>query len=640
MSETKHDSRFVILDTPPREANLRAPGPYFRSPSLSPRANPASENVTLSINGKEVKVPPGTLVIEAAKQAGIEIPSYCYYPGLTLQGACRMCLVAIEKMPKLQTACTTVVANGMVVLTETEEVKNARKAMLEFLLTNHPLDCPVCDKGGECELQDAVFRYGAAQTRFIEAKLHHDERKFSNLVYYDWPRCILCYRCVRVCDEGMDVNAYGIGFRGAHSEIIPNRGEKLECEECGMCIDICPVGALTSGPYRYKTRPWEMTHTGTICNHCGDGCKTTLAVRNNRIIRANNRDHSGFNGEFLCVKGRFGWDFVDNDQRLTAPLIRRNGKLENGTWDEALGVAVERLSGILKDHGPASIAVIGSNRTTNEENYLLGRFTRTVLGTNNLDHHRTADFSSLVGALTAAQAQDRQATITDIGEASSILLLGNDPTQQHPLIAYQIRQAVRQHDARLYVLSSREIKLQRQAKQSVIVSADGEAQAVRILGNPSAGENDPSVDRTELASLHEKLQKESGTIIIFGDAIRGKDVADLVGWGLTLPGRTRFVALGDYANSRGAADMGLLPDVLPGYASTFRRCRSPTLGIGLASQGPHRAGPQYPVDSARDRVRRDQSVAGVWRQPRPDLPPGRRTSAQVGLSDGGRVIPH
>ena len=568
MKERTHDSRFVILDMPPKEENLQVPGPYTRSPSLSPRVNPAAEPVTLTINGKEVKVPPGTLVIEAAKQAGIEIPSYCYYPGLTLQGACRMCLVAIEKMPKLQTACTTIVTNGMVVHTETEEVKNARKAMLEFLLTNHPLDCPVCDKGGECELQDAVFRYGAAETRFMESKLHHEERQFSNLVYYDWPRCILCYRCVRVCDEGLDVNAYGIGFRGAHSEIIPNQGEKLECEECGMCIDICPVGALTSGTYRYKTRPWELTYTGTICNHCGDGCKTTLAVRNNQIIRANNRDHSGFNGEFLCVKGRFGWDFVNHDQRLTAPLIRKNGKQETSTWEEALGVVAERLTGILKEHGPASIAVIGSNRTTNEENYLLGRFARTVLGTNNLDHHRTADFPSLVGALTAAKADGRYATIEDIAEASSILLVGNDPTHQHPLIAYQIRQAVRQHDAHLYLLNSREIKLQRQAKQSVTVPAGGEAEAIRVLaGKPSPASDGVAANAGELASLDEKLRKESGTIIIFGDEIRGKDVADLVQWGLTLPGCTRFVALGDYANSRGAADMGLLPDVLPGYAA-------------------------------------------------------------------------
>ncbi len=568
MKEQTPNSPFVILDMPPKEENLQVPGPYTRSPSLSPRVNPTAEPVTLTINGKEVKVQPGTLVIEAAKQAGIEIPSYCYYPGLTLQGACRMCLVGVEKMPKLQTACTTIATNGMVVHTETEDVKNARKAMLEFLLTNHPLDCPVCDKGGECELQDAVFRYGAAETRFMETKLHHDERQFSNLVYYDWPRCILCYRCVRVCDEGLDVNAYGIGFRGAHSEIIPNQGEKLECEECGMCIDICPVGALTSGTYRYKTRPWEMTYTGTICNHCGDGCKTTLAVRNNQIIRANNRDHSGFNGEFLCVKGRFGWDFVNHNQRLTAPLIRKNGEQETGTWEEALSAVAERLTGILKEHGPGSIAVIGSNRTTNEENYLLGRFARTVLGTNNLDHHRTADFLSLVGALTAANADGRYATIEDIAEASSILVIGNDPTHQHPLIAYQIRQAVRQHDARLYLLNSREIKLQRQAKQSVSVEAGAEAEAIRVLaGKPSPASDGVAANAVELASFGERLRKESDTIIIFGDEIRGKKVADLVQWGLTLPGSTRFIALGDYANSRGAADMGLLPDVLPGYAA-------------------------------------------------------------------------
>jgi len=558
---------FVILDMPPKEENLHVPGPYTRSPSLSPQPNPAAPPVTLTIDGKEVKVAAGTLLIEAAKQAGIEIPSYCYYPGLTLQGACRMCLVAIEKMPKLQTACTTIATQGMVVHADTEEVKNARKAMLEFLLTNHPLDCPVCDKGGECELQDAVFRYGAAETRFMEAKLHHEERKFSNLVYYDWPRCILCYRCVRVCDEGMDVNAYGIGFRGAHSEIIPNRGEELECEECGMCIDVCPVGALTSGTYRYKTRPWELTYTGTVCNHCGDGCRTTLSVRNNEILRANNRDHSGFNGEFLCAKGRFGWDFVNSPKRLTSPLIRRNGKQEAGTWDEALGVVAARLQDVLKQHGPESVAVIGSNRTTNEENYLLGRFARTVLGTNNLDHHRTADYCSLVRALTEAGATDRYATIESLRETSSIFLTGNDPTHQHPLVAYQIRQAVRQHNAHLYLLNSRPIKLQRQATLSVTTKPEGEAEAIRALAgiHPAASDLVPD-DPGALGSLGERLKKESDTIIVFGDEIRGEDVGHLVRWGLTLPGRTRFVALGDYANSRGAADMGLLPDVLPGYA--------------------------------------------------------------------------
>jgi NADH-quinone oxidoreductase subunit G len=528
--------------------------------------------VTLTIDGKPVTVAPGTLLIEAAKQVGVEIPSFCYYPGLTLQGACRMCLVSIEKMPKLQTACTTVVANGMVVQSENEEVKNARKAMLEFLLTNHPLDCPVCDKGGECELQDAVFRYGAAETRFLEAKLHHEEKKFSSLVYYDWPRCILCYRCIRACDEGMDVNAYGIGFRGAHSEIIPNRGDELECEECGACIDICPVGALTSGTYRYKTRPWELSYTGTICNHCGDGCKTTLSVRNNVIIRANNRDHSGVNGEFLCGKGRFGWDFVNSEQRLTAPLVRRNGTPSRSTWEEALALTADRVNDILARHGADAVAVIGSNRTTNEENYVLQRFARTVLGTNNIDHHRTGDLCSLVRALTTAGATDRYATMEQIFESSSILLLGGDPTHQHPLVAYQIRQAVRQHGARLRVVNGSAIKLaQRQAKLFVPVRPGCEAELVHALATKTTPpaelfpDGPPGIDQAN--ALGEQLSQESDTVVIFGDGIQGETIEELIRWGLTLPGRTRFVALGDYANSRGAADMGVLPGVLPGYGA-------------------------------------------------------------------------
>ncbi len=517
----------------------------------------APSAVTLTIDGKTVTAPPGTLLIEAAKQAGIEVPSFCYYPGMALQGACRMCLVSIEKMGKLQTACTTTVAPGMVVHTENDEVRNARKAMLEFLLTNHPLDCPVCDKGGECELQDAVFRYGAAETRFMESKLHHEEKQFSKLIYYDWPRCILCYRCVRVCDEIMDVNAYGVAFRAAHSEIIPNRGEKLECEECGMCVDICPVGALTSGTYRYKTRPWEMNYTGTVCNHCGDGCKTTLSIRNNEIIRANNRDHSGINGEFLCVKGRFGWDFVNSQERLLEPRVRRNGSQAPASWDDALGLAVERLKAVIKEHGRDAVAVIGSNRTSNEENYLLQRLARSVLGTNNIDHHRTADYASLVGALTAAGAKDRHATMAEIASANSILLIGNDPTQQHPLVALQIREAVRQHGAHLYVINRNRIKLaERQAAVFAEVKNETEALASLIGDSPSG----------ELAALREKLQAESDTVVIFGSEIQGRDVQRLVRWALALPGRTRFVALGDYANSRGAADMGLLPNTLPGYS--------------------------------------------------------------------------
>src|SRR5580698_9100243 len=315
--------------------------------------------VTLKINDRDVQVPPGTLVIEATRRIGTEVPSFCYYPGISLVAACRMCLVEVEKMPKLQTACTLAAGEGMVVRTNTPQVREARKSMLEFLLTNHPLDCPVCDKGGECELQDMTFRYGADSSRFVEEKLHTPEVKWSNLVYFDAPRCILCFRCVRVCDEGMDVKALGVGQRGALSVIIPNREDHLECEECGMCIDICPVGALTSGTYRYHTRPWEMEYVSTVCAHCSNGCKTTLSVRNHEVLRANNRDLSGVNGDFLCVKGRFGFDFTRHPDRLKQPLVRRNGRLEPASWEDALEHTAARLAAVHAQSGSQSIGFYG-----------------------------------------------------------------------------------------------------------------------------------------------------------------------------------------------------------------------------------------------------------------------------------------
>jgi NADH-quinone oxidoreductase subunit G len=310
--------------------------------------------------------------------------------------------------------------------------------LLEFLLTNHPLDCPVCDKGGECELQDMVFRYGADTSRFVEEKIHRPEEKWSDLVYYDAPRCILCFRCVRVCDEGMDVKALGVGMRGANSMIIPNGGDHLDCEECGMCIDICPVGALTSGTYRYKTRPWEMQYVSTICTHCSNGCKTTLSVRNHEILRANNRDLSGINKDFLCVKGRFGFDFTRHPERIKQPLLRKGDKLYPVSWEEAAQAAATKLKAIHAGGGSDAIGFIGSNRTSNEENYLLQRLARATFGTNNIDHHRTVDYTGLVTALGDCAAH-ATLTMAQLYDSKAVLLIGNDPSNQNPLVAWQIR---------------------------------------------------------------------------------------------------------------------------------------------------------------------------------------------------------
>jgi NADH-quinone oxidoreductase subunit G len=567
--------------------------------------------VKLTIDGQAVEAAPGTLVIDAAKRQGIEVPAFCYYEGLTLQAACRMCLVEVEKMPKLQTACTLPVAEGMVVRSETAQVAQARKSMLELLLTNHPLDCPVCDKGGECELQDMTFRYGAGESRYTELKVHTPEKQFSPVVFFDAPRCILCYRCVRICNEGMGVGALGVINRGVVSEIAPNKGDHLECDECGACIDICPVGALTSGIYRYQTRPWEMNHVGTICTHCADGCKTTLGTRNDRIIRGNNRDHSGINDEFLCVKGRYAFDFYDHPDRLQAPLVRVNGKLEEVSWSQALETVAKKFNQVRAEKG--TFGVVGSNHTTNEENFYLQKFARQVLNTNNIDHHRTGDVVGLLDALSGKQA--KLATVSDLYERKAILVLGADLALEHPLLSFQIRANYRHHQAHIYAVTPQPVREDKYTVASIRVG--GPAMKVGgdlgvipgrdvggtstgpgaapvggpgVVPNPEAGAyfvpvhgpgvatGDPEgfVNRTNVGGtsgdyfaalefLRDKLKAEPELVVLFDDSFQADDVRRLVEFGESLGIPVSYIALVDYSNSRGAIDMGLVPELLPGY---------------------------------------------------------------------------
>jgi NADH-quinone oxidoreductase subunit G len=516
-------------------------------------------DVTFTVDGKKLTAPAGTLLIDACRKAGIEIPAFCYYPGLSLQAACRMCVVRQEKVPKLQTACTTIVAEGQVFITESPEIAQARKATIELLLGNHPLDCPVCDAGGECELQDMTFKYGAGESLYAEAKEHRDEQQWSPAVYFDRPRCILCYRCIRMCGEGMDVWALGVQNRGVSSVIAPNGGDRLDCEQCGMCIDVCPVGALTSGSYRYKTRPWEMNHVSTVCAFCADGCKVTLGVRQtndgSEIVRADNRDKSGINGDFLCAKGRFGFDIVENPERLTKPLVRNaEGTLVETTWEHALRVAAGKLKEIRDGKSGAAIGVVGSNRTTNEENYLLQKFARTVLQTNNIDHERSTDYAAFARAL--AGRKGKTASLRETATAPAILLIGGNPTEEHPLLAWNLRTNVRLNRARLYIANSKPIKLVRQAKATLQLPENGYHSLAAYHSRNDADHENAAFSNAVLA--------EESLLVIFGQEYRGQDVKTLVAWGLKRK-NVRFIFLGDHANSRGAADMGLLPNLLPGY---------------------------------------------------------------------------
>jgi NADH-quinone oxidoreductase subunit G len=326
-----------------------------------------------------------------------------------------------------------------------------------------------------------------------------------------------------------------VANRGVIAEIVPNHHDHLECDECGACIDICPVGALTSGSYRYQTRPWEMDHVGTICTHCADGCRTTLGVRNGKIIRGNNRDRSGINDEFLCIKGRYGFDFTEHPERLQSPMLRSGENFEPISWSQAIELIGQRFTQTRIRNG--KFGVIGSNHTTNEENFFLAKFARQGLGTKNIDHHRTGDLATLFDSLS--DRHNVLATTAELYHAKSVLIVGSDLSQQHPFLAFQARADVRHHSAHIYTVTSGPVREEQQAVASVRIEKGGELAGVE--------------------SLRDKLKAEPELVIAFGDAIQGDALRKLIAFGDSLGIPVKYVCLVDYSNSRGAFDMGLIP---------------------------------------------------------------------------------
>jgi predicted molibdopterin-dependent oxidoreductase YjgC len=340
--------------------------------------------VTLTIDGKEVTVPQGTTILEAARSVGIRIPTLCYHDRMNPIGSCRMCVVEIEGYTHPMAACTTPVEDGIEVVTASERLTRIRQDSLKLILVNHPLDCPICDKGGECLLQDLVYEFGIDEVEYRAAKPERDSLYATPLIRY-WPdRCIMCLRCVTACREIKGIGAISIEGEGYGAQVVTIDPEK--CQSCGECLQVCPTGSLTADLTPFRGRPWLVKRVQTTCTYCGCGCQLELNVQNDRVISVTTRDEVGVNHGSLCVKGRFGYEFINSDERLTTPLIKKDGEFQEASWDEALSLVAEKFTAIRDEHGPGAIGGQTSARCTNEENYLFQKFMRAVIGTNNVDH--------------------------------------------------------------------------------------------------------------------------------------------------------------------------------------------------------------------------------------------------------------
>jgi predicted molibdopterin-dependent oxidoreductase YjgC len=345
--------------------------------------------VNLTIDGKAVSVEAGSTVLDAATAAGIYIPALCHHPALKPVGNCRMCLVEIERQRILQASCVFPVSEGMVVHTKTPKVIEARKFVLEMILSDHPNDCMTCESTGRCELQQLAYEYGVKESAY-EGKRHAYPIDESNPFYLrDYNKCILCRRCVRACDEINGVEALGMAERGFNSRIIAGLDVPMQdstCEFCGMCVQVCPTGALVPKNTLQQGRYWEFEHTKSVCPYCGVGCQLDLLTKNGKLVRVESVWGSQPNGGWTCVKGRFGLDFVNNPDRLTQPLIKKDGKFVEASWDEALDLVADKFASIAQRDGGDALAFLASAKCTNEENYLLQKLSRGVMGTNNVDH--------------------------------------------------------------------------------------------------------------------------------------------------------------------------------------------------------------------------------------------------------------
>jgi len=417
--------------------------------------------IELTINGQKVQAKPKSTILQAALANGIYIPHLCWDRRLAPYGGCRLCLVEAEGQKKLLASCSTPAEPNMVIHTDTPKLEKARKTVLELLLVHHPLDCPVCDKAGECELQELAFKYGPSESRFTAKRKDEPESLAAPLIERNPNRCILCGKCVRVCKEHQGVGAINLIGRGFKTKVSPAFEETLDCEFCGQCVDSCPVGALGTKPYRFRSRVWFMDEQSNICPYCGVGCTTTLSLREGRIIRARGIDGIGINEGDLCPRGRFGFDYIESEHRLSTPLLRKGEKLEPVSWQEALDYISRRLIEIKETDGPGVIGAIGSERCSLEDNYMLKKLINAV-GSKNMDSRAHFGYAKLASA--AKKAFGMRAVPIDLNapvQADVLFVVESDLTATHPIYGLKLLKARREEEATLIVADPKETKLAR-----------------------------------------------------------------------------------------------------------------------------------------------------------------------------------
>ena len=536
----------------------------------------------IEIDGKQMEVPDGSTIMDATNQAGIYVPHFCYHRKLSIAANCRMCLVHVDKAPKPLPACATPVTNGMKVHTHSAQAIDAQKGVMEFLLINHPLDCPICDQGGECQLQDLAVGYGASGSRYEEPKRVVENKNLGPLISTDMTRCIHCTRCVRFGQEIAGIMELGMIGRGEHAEIITFVGKTVDSELSGNVIDLCPVGALTSKPFRYTARTWELTRKPSVSPHCGLGSNLTVQVKQNRVMRVLPRENEAVNECWLSDKDRFSYEGLNSEQRLAKPMLKQGGAWKEVEWQVALDFIAGELKRIRDQYGASSIGMLATPHQTLEELFLLGKLAREF-SSGNVDFRlRQSDFSADGGL---AGAPWLGMPVADISRLDRVLIIGSTPRKDHPLIAHRLRQAAKRATQLNFINPFDDELLMRVANRAVAAPADMPDMLAQVLKSAAEQKNVPVPEAVRGVTVSDAAQRiaaslaggSNGAVFLGNLAQHHPQAAQLHALAQALAQATgaRYGFLGEAANSVGGYIAGCVPFGAPGGRNAAQMLKDP-----------------------------------------------------------------